>query len=66
MTIECGEGEVLSFDAAANTWACQSNADGFYCPGDYSVACPDQPVVPEAATCKCDGELLVDSTCQSG
>ena len=65
LTIECDNGEIIVPDFASNSWSCQSPDAGFICPGDITVTCPAEPIVPESASCDCDGQLLVGPTCQT-
>ena len=65
VTAECAEGEILIPDFMNLSWSCASLSDGYRCPGDLSIACPDEPVDPSAESCQCDGQLLVNPSCQT-
>ena len=63
----CGENEVLVPNFAAKSWVCEDNTDRDHaCPGAFHVECPTDPVVPEASSCECLGQMLVDANCQNG
>ena len=46
--MECNEGQVLIYEASTMSLSCENMDDGYTCPGDIAVACPDDPVVPDS------------------
>ena len=65
ITAECAEGEIMIPNFLTYSWTCASSSDGYTCPGDFSVACPDEPVEASFESCQCDGQFLVNESCQT-